>query len=696
MRVAIDTPALKRQAALEWARLRDAFHPRRLRQARPPRWEHVPRWMKWTGGTVAVLVAAIALFLAWFDWNMLRGPIARYASERTGRAVRIDGNLRVRLLTWTPTATVEGLKVGNPAWAPRGDMAQIESATASVDLIPLLHGDVQLPLLAVRRPNVALFRDQTGRANWNLDRKSAKPFKLPPIRNFIIEDGKLTALDLKRRLAFAGTVNANERPDAEGDAFRLEGKGELNGKLFVASAKGGPLLNVRHNRPYLFDADVRAGGTHVTAKGAIPKPFDLGILDAAVTVSGDDLNNLYYLTGLTLPNTPAYRVSGWLKRDGLTYHFTNANGRIGGSDVHGQLTVETASGRPFIKGELTSDLLDFKDLGTLFGAPLPSKAASPEQKVAAAKLQATGRLLPDEPLQIERIRAMDADVHYQAKAVKAPGLPLRRVELGVKLDHGVMSLNPIALHFPSGRLSGTARIDASKDTPESDVDMRVVGLRLEEFVKKVGGQEPLSGLLAARAKLHGRGNSVHKTAATANGAMTLVIPRGQVRQLFAELMGIDATKSLFLYLAKDQSPTDIRCAVAEFQVRGGVLYAQRVLLDTGVVVVAGKGSVNLGDETLDLSFKGQPKKFRLIRVAAPITVGGSLRSPKFGVDVGAAATQTGVGIALGVLLTPLAAILPFVDPGLGKDANCAGLIQEAQAGRAPVTGASVKAPAPRG
>ncbi len=153
-------------------------------------------------------------------------------------------------------------------------MAQIEAVTASVDLIPLLHGDVQLPLLSVRRPNVALFRDQQGRANWDLgapDRKPSRRFKLPPIRNFVIDDGKLTALDLKRQLAFSGTVNAHERADADGNAFRLEGKGELNRKLFVARATGGPLLSVRQNRPYPFDADIQAGGTHVHGQGRDPQ-----------------------------------------------------------------------------------------------------------------------------------------------------------------------------------------------------------------------------------------------------------------------------------------------------------------------------------------------------------------------------------------------------------------------------------------
>jgi hypothetical protein len=38
--------------------------------------------------------------------------------------------------------------------------------------------------------------------------------------------------------------------------------------------------------------------------------------------------------------------------------------------------------------------------------------------------------------------------------------------------------------------------------------------------------------------------------------------------------------------------------------------------------------------------------------------------------------QTGGAIALGVVLTPVASLLAFVDPGLAKDANCADLVAQ--------------------
>jgi hypothetical protein len=62
------------------------------------------------------------------------------------------------------------------------------------------------------------------------------------------------------------------------------------------------------------------------------------------------------------------------------------------------------------------------------------------------------------------------------------------------------------------------------------------------------------------------------------------------------------------------------------------------------------------------------------------------------VDLGKAAPQIGIAAAIGAVLSPLAAILPFIEPGLAKDADCAGLIQEAKAAGAPVK--AVPPPAP--
>ncbi|HEY0438066.1 MAG TPA: AsmA family protein, partial [Phenylobacterium sp.] len=89
----------------------------------PPRRRH--RGLMWTGGTFAVLALAAAILAAVWDWNWFRGPLAGLASSRMHRPVAIGGDLKVHLFSWQPSASVSGVRIGAPAWAGGGDMANI-------------------------------------------------------------------------------------------------------------------------------------------------------------------------------------------------------------------------------------------------------------------------------------------------------------------------------------------------------------------------------------------------------------------------------------------------------------------------------------------------------------------------------------------------------------------------------------------
>ena len=650
--------------------------------------------VRWIASVFAVLSIALILFFALFEWNWLRGPVGRYASNRLDREVRITGDLDVKLFTRTPRVTADGITVRQPAWAGSGYMVQMQRLTVEVELFPLLRGDVRLPLLSADRPVVILRRDEQGRANWDFGKKDKKkePAKLPPIRHFMINGGKLDFRDTKRGLTFTGSVSTSERSDRNSaEAFRLEGTGQLQRDPFRLLVTGGPLVNVRPDRPYPFNVLVTAGPTRATARGSIPKPFDLGVFAMDATLSGPDLERLYHLTGIALPNTPPYRLSGRLSREGDIWRVRRMAGRVGDSDLGGSLTIRTGGERLHLDGDLVSRSLDFDDINAILGgAPDPTETASPEQKAIAGRMRASGRLLPNATLDVERLRAMDADVRFRATQVKSARFPIRELRLDLELDNGVLDLNPLSFHFAQGQLDSTIRIDGRRATPTTTLDAKLRGVRVEQFIPARGGHVPLEGTLHARARLRGAGASVHEAAANSDGGITLVLPRGQMRQAFAELLGINAGKGLLLLLSKDQTETPIRCAVADFKVTNGTLVAQRIVIDTGVVLAKGSGTISLDTETMNLLIDGETKRPRLLRVWSPITVQGSLRKPKVGIKVGNVIAQGGIAAALGALINPLAALLPFVDPGLADDADCGALI--AQAGR---QGAAVTASARR-
>lgn len=658
------------------------------------------RALLWLGGVLGGLIVATIVFLMVFDWNMARGPIARFASDATGRRVRIDGDLKVHLLTWTPRVSISGLKIGQPAWAGTGDMAVVDKVVIEAKLMPLLTGKLVMPLLELDHPNLDLKRDANGRANWDLAKKSnAKPFKLPPIQRFIIDQGHLKYVDLGRKLTIVGAIDSNEQaggPSAH--AFSLVGNGSLNSNPFTIDITGGPLINVKLNAPYPFSGDVRAGDTRIVASGTIVKAFDFSAYQTQLHVSGSDLADLYTLLHLPLPNSPRYDLHGKLTHSAKVYDFDNISGRVGSSDLAGDFTVDTSSGRAFIDAKLHSRSLDFKDLSVLFGGPPLGKAltnAKPLQKVQAAVMAANQRFLPDSSLATEKLRKVDARLDFRADSVKDTPLPLRRASLKLTLDHGLLTADPLVVDFPQGHLTSTISLNGRGAVPVTSVDARVSDVQLKDFVPGPKGSEvPIEGTLLARVKLTGVGNSVHKAAAASNGAVTVVIPHGHLRKAFAELLGVNVGKGLSLLLSKNKDATDIRCGIASFEVTGGVLHARQVIFDTDVVRVNGTGSVNLNDESLDLTLKGDSKQFRLTHVFLPITVGGHLRSPTLGVQPGPAVAQGGIAVALGVLLTPLAAILPFVDPGLGKNADCSALMAEAKQTTAPVKGTLATTPLP--
>jgi uncharacterized protein involved in outer membrane biogenesis len=653
------------------------------------------RALFWTGGVFLALALAAAVLAAIWDWNWFRGPVAAIASGRMHRQVSIDGNLRVHLWSWQPSATVDGVRIANPGWTSPGSMADIDRVAVQIRLIPLFTGHMDMRLLEFDRPRVKLYRDGQGRRTWDFSdgSKPDEPLRLPPIRKFVIDGGLLDYRDDERKLVFSGTVDAKERLGVANKGFQMIGKGVLNAQPFALQLTGGPLLNIDRNKPYPFDADIRAGQTYVTAQGEVPKPFDLAQFHMNVTSRGPDLADLYGLTGVPLPNTPPYNLHGRLSRDVHLWKLDEITGKVGSSDLSGRLSVRTGDKRPFLTADLNSRSLVFPDLGALFGgARKTGPVASPQQKAVAQAMQAQAKIFPDATLNFSRIRAMDADVSYKAASITGAPVSLRAGSVRVKVDAGILRAEPLDLDLPQGHIQGFIQLNGRQDDAITDLDLRLVGARLESlFPVKFQGASPLVGPVVGRARLHGTGDSVHDAMADADGEALVVTPGAEVRQSLAELAGVDVIKGLGLLFAKDQTSTPLRCGVLHFTGRNGVLSADRLVVDTEPVLIDGGGWVNLDTEMLSFTVRGHPKKFQLVRLLAPITLGGPMLSPKVSVRKGQAIAQGGVGLALAAL-SPVAVLLPFIDPGLAKDANCAGLVAQGKAQGAPVKAQA----APRG
>lgn len=635
-------------------------------------------------GAFVLLLIALATALALADWNSLRGPVARYASRVLDRRVTITGPLEMHVFSLSPRVEVHGLVVDRPAWDKPGPMLTVDELAFQLRLMPLLIGRFNFDYIRAIHPRVVLHRTADGRSNWSSERSSAAraPLKLAPIRSLTVEGGHIDVADEERHVRISTTFEASDR--AEGGtaaALNLSGKGELNGRPLSFALKGDSLVAGRDAGPYDFAFTLEAGDVRATAKGRAARIFDFGEVTARLKLEGEDLADVYYLTGMALPDTPPYTLSLEFARKGMQIDLTDMVGQFGSTDMTGTLAFDLAGERPSLTGTISSKHLKLSDLE----APL-GKGRTPGQGLSQLEAASgpapppapPGLLLPDASLQVNRIRGMDADVRFAVSSIETERIELKKLAAHLKLTDGVLVLDPVVVNFPDGVLNISARVDGRRDMPQSVVDLRMTDVNLNQFHKP--GSDPIfSGALQARAHVTGPGRSVHELATNAKGTMTLVVPHGELQAAFAELTGINVDRGLVLLLFNGKKASEIRCGVANFDIEHGTMTAQTFLIDTGSVRITGSGEVKLKTEALDLRVQGEPKKARLMRIRSPLLVQGTLAKPSVKVDIGKAGMQVGAVAALSTVLSPLAAVLALVDPGLAKNVDCAAVLAPAEA-----------------
>jgi AsmA protein len=178
---------------------------------------------------------------------------------------------------------------------------------------------------------------------------------------------------------------------------------------------------------------------------------------------------------------------------------------------------------------------------------------------------------------------------------------------------------------------------------------------------------------------------------SSNGKVGLFIDDGQISKFMMELAALDLWDVARLKLKGDE-PVKIRCAIADFGVKGGLMQANALVFDTAVVNVGGNGTINLKNEQMDVTLKPEPKDRSIASLKSPLYLRGTFSKPEVGPDMGRLVTRGAGAILMGVL-NPLLAIIPLLEEGKGKDSNCGKLIAEAtSSARSAASGGTRKRP----
>ena len=618
------------------------------------------RVLKWLGGAVLVLFVVIALFFT-LGLNTLKGPIASAVTKATGRELLIEGDLRP-VWSWIhPRIRAEGVSFANAEWGKADYLLIADAVEASFSVLPLLAGRVVLPEVHLEGAELSLEQDADGRKNWVLNQKpdEQKDESRFFIKLLTLDEALLRWEDEAREHSLAVDLSTDEA------GVQFAAVGTYSGLPMKANGRAGHVLAVRDQEtPFPVQGDIRIGDTSARLDGTITGFVGLKGIDLQFEkLSGQSMDELYDIIGLAFPATSPYTVRGRLVRNDRAWEFDNFSGKVGESDLSGSIRVETAEGkRPFMKGEITAKTLNFADLGALVGTQQSSEDRS--------------GVLPDMPFAPERWESLDADVSITAGTIKRPKqLPIERLATHIRMRDRVLSLDPLEFGIAGGRLAGTVRMDGNQEPMRGDIRMRVQKLQLAQMFPTIKQAQGSIGDLNGLIELAGTGDSVGKLLGSSNGKIGVYMDEGKISRFLMELVALDLWNAARVKLKGDEQ-IDIRCAIADFGVKGGVMSTNALVFDTSVVNVQGGGTVNLKSEEMDIKLEPKPKDGSIASLRSPLYIRGTFGAPDIGPDMGRV-TAKGAGALLMGILNPLLAVLPLMQEGKGKDSPCGELIAQA-------------------
>lgn len=624
---------------------------------------------------VAILPLLAGLWLMlFFDWNAMRQPLGQHASERLGRDV-VVGDISADFGWPISSLSLRDIRVANAPDASEPGMLTVQALRIEIDLKRLLRGDVVFRRIALEAPSLLLEKNAAGEANWSFGNNPGGGVALAPLPDsrdelpvidlLTIRDGRLryadratdTSLDIR-------TASITGSADDDARAITLEGGGLVRGQKLRIHLAGGSIAALRSTTlPYPVEGELRAGATRASFEGTVLDPFALKGFDVQLRVQGGSASDLFPLIGIALLPTPPYRLNGRLRYAEDLWTFDQFSGRMGDSDLQGTLRWDTSGTRPMLRANFESRRLSFDDLGPLIGA--------------GKRGEDDGRVLPDLPLDPERLAAMDADVEFRGLSVVATEMPFEDFHVRFRLRDRVLRIAPLRFSSGAGAIEGFLTIDGVRTPPFIDSRWVVhevpLAAMMERAAERLAQPNVTSGTLNGDAVLRGRGGSLRDMLAQSDGELRIEVAGGTLSHLMVELMGLDIAESAG-FLLKGDAPVPIRCMLGDFAVDEGRMRPRVLVLDTSDTVVTGEGSIDLSTERVDLRLTPEPKDFSPLALRTPLTITGTLQNPAFGV-VRSGLIARGVVAAALALAFPPAAIAALFEPGTGEDSHCQVLLE---------------------
>ncbi|MEO6270509.1 MAG: AsmA family protein, partial [Lautropia sp.] len=577
-------------------------------------------------------------------WAYLRRPVAAWLSSQLQREVEIGAPFRIHLRKTIPVR-LGSLLIGAPDWSGQPHFLDATSLYAEVNWDVLVGARARFRRLDVDRADLRLERDADGRTTWSLrspdETRDGSGRGKPIIERLAVGDAKITVADAKQDLrleiqassrvaavAPEGTDVPGEDPEAAGLSAR--GRGVWKGDPLSFELHSRDAVQWREdNDPTILALRVKLKETEASFDGSIAQITSLQQVSGDVSLRGPTLGDLTAIPGLTLPETPSYRIEGRVQRDGHSFRFDLSRADIGSSRLSARLEYDAEQTPPLLKGSIAASRLVLQDLGPTIGTGAKRRGtAGPAGKERKGAGGPPGRVLPSGRFDLPPMRTMNADLalDFDKLDLGTDALrPLQSVKSKLSLQGGVLTLKDLQASLAGGPLGGSTILDGSAPDrpPEFEAHLRWQRVDLANWLKPSVGAKLLAGRFHGETSLKGRGNSTAAILESLSGSLKGRVEEGSVSHQFVEIAGLDVAQALGVFAAGDK-PLPLSCALMDLAVAQGKVEPRLFLLNTRDTLFFLQGKVDLSNEKLDLRLVQSPKDWSPFSLRSPITIRGTL------------------------------------------------------------------------
>jgi AsmA protein len=198
----------------------------------------------------------------------------------------------------------------------------------------------------------------------------------------------------------------------------------------------------------------------------------------------------------------------------------------------------------------------------------------------------------------------------------------------------------------NGDMSGNVTLNVKKDTPQSNIKLKLNHIECEPLIKDILEKDILKGTLKAGVALSMSGEDAENIIKTLNGKGEFSVTNGAVKGVDLVAM-VRNTDGAYGFAGKGgKGPeTGFSKLYAPFTITDGLFKTTDTRMLSTLIRVAVSGKANLPNETLKFRIepvvvttsKTDSKKMKRSEVKVPVLVSGTFSSPKFRPDLKAVA-----------------------------------------------------------